>query len=134
MASDIPVLPECEQMYKELQANEFQYIIYKIDMPNSEFIVDEPSRNKNWNEFVYNLPEDEPRLIVYNFQFERDGVARTKIIFINWVPKPAPMEYKKVQGAAKGTLKQSLKVVGPEIQAEWPSELIYETVLERVAR
>jgi cofilin len=58
--------------------------MYTLSEDNSEIVVDKTSENRNYDDFVHDLPSTECRWVVYDFQDERAGVNRNKIVFISW--------------------------------------------------
>lgn len=58
--------------------------MHTLSEDNSEIIVDKTSENRNYEDFVHDLPPTECRWVVYDFQDERDGVNRNKMVFISW--------------------------------------------------
>ncbi|CAG8052827.1 unnamed protein product [Penicillium nalgiovense] len=85
MASVIKLNDEYISRYQELNLNKkFSYIMYTLSEDDSEIIVDKTSENRNYEDFVHDLPPTECRWVVYDFQDERDGVNRNKMVFISW--------------------------------------------------
>ncbi|CEI60121.1 hypothetical protein FVEN_g8090 [Fusarium venenatum] len=137
MASGVGVSPECLEAFLELRvANKHQYIIYKISMENTQFVVDRTSESKDWDDFESDLPDNEPCFAVYNFEFEKtdgEGVDR-KFIFVSWSPDDAKIKAKMLYASCRDLLRRALPGVGMEIQGTEKSEVAYEYVLEKARR
>lgn len=52
---------------------------------NKEIVVEKKAENSEYDEFLGELPENEPRYAVYDFDFEKPGEGkRSKITFYSW--------------------------------------------------
>ena len=81
------VSTECVSVYNELRlSRKYRYIIYSLNSDNTEIVVEKTGpTTATYDEFVGDLPENECRWAVYDFDFEKDdGGKRTKITFFSW--------------------------------------------------
>jgi cofilin len=63
----------------------FKYIIYGLSDDNKEIVVLKHSESQSYDDFVADLPEQECRWAVYDFEFEKEGAGRrNKICFYSW--------------------------------------------------
>ena len=63
----------------------YNYITYKINDTSTEIIVDKTEKAQDYDEFLKDLPENECRWAIFDFEFEKeDGGRRNKITFISW--------------------------------------------------
>jgi cofilin len=82
------------------------------------------------NEFIQDLPKNEPRYGVINFVYKKsDGSEKEKIIFISWAPDEAPVKLKMIYASSKDLLKNKLFGRSFEIQANDPEDLNFGNVL-----
>jgi len=80
-------------------------------------------------EFTAQLPEAECRYAVYDFSYVgKEGVEKSKMFFISWVPDVAPVKKKMLYASSKESFRRALDGIQLEIQATDPSE-IEESVL-----
>ncbi|RGP81808.1 actin depolymerizing factor [Fusarium longipes] len=127
----------CIPTYEELKlAHKHRYIIYRIDKSNNEFVVDRTSQSTDWNDFISDLPEDEPRIAIYDFNFVKrteDGITN-KIVFITWSPNTANIRTKMLYASEKDSLRRSLNGIQLEILGTEYSEVSYEAVWDKAKR
>ena len=79
--------PECLEAYQELKlGKKTKYIIFTLSKDNTEIVVEKTAPpDAKYDDFVADLPENECRWAVYDFDFEKDdGGKRTKITFFSW--------------------------------------------------
>lgn len=51
----------------------------------SEIVVEKTSEDTDYDRFVEDLPEEECRWAIYDFEFEKEGAGkRNKIVFVSW--------------------------------------------------
>ena len=62
-----------------------KYMILKISDDGKAIVLEKTSSSEDYDEFLKDLPEAEPRWAVYDFQYQKgeDGV-RNKILFYAW--------------------------------------------------
>lgn len=62
-----------------------KYIIYGLNDKNTEVVVVKSSDSQSYDEFIADLPEEECRWAVYDFEYEKEGAGkRNKICFYMW--------------------------------------------------
>lgn len=126
-------------VYRELTSTtgkSLKYIVFSMNAANTEIVVAKTSESKDYAEFVDQLPENDCRYAVYDFEYEKAGGegVRNKICFIHWSPDTAKIKSKMVSASSKETIKRALSGVGIEVQATDFSEVEYDAVLEKVQR
>lgn len=63
----------------------FKYIIFGLSKDNTEIIVLKTSDSPSYDDFLADLPEEDCRWAVYDFEYEKpDGGKRNKICFFSW--------------------------------------------------
>lgn len=113
-----------------------KYVIYKLNDKKTEFIVDIASKDTDYDSFLENLPENDCRYAVYDFDYEvapGEG-KRNKIIFFAWSPDSAPVRSKMVYASSREGLRRSFTGIASEVQGTDFSEVSHDSVLERVTR
>ena len=100
-----------------------------------EVIVEEAAApESSYDSFLAKLPEDDCRYVVYDYEYEKDGGKRNKILLITWAPDTAKIKPKMLYTGTHRSLKQRLVGVQVEIQATDSAEISEEAVQEKVNR
>ncbi|KAF8439950.1 putative COF1-cofilin [Boletus edulis BED1] len=130
MASGIQITDECLTTFQELKlGRKFKYILFTLSEDLSKVVVEKTSDVSDYDAFPRDLPKDQCRWAVYDFDFERDGSKRNKLCFVSWSPDDAKIKNKMVFASSHESLKQMLDGIAFEVQATDPSEISYATVL-----
>ncbi|KAI9730522.1 MAG: cofilin [Cirrosporium novae-zelandiae] len=148
-ASGVSVAPECITAFNELKLGKgtLKYIIYRLSDDYKEIIVEETSKDGDWETFRTKLEQAKsktkqgkegpgPRYAVYDFDYElAEGEGkRSKITFIAWSPDDAATWPKMTYSSSKDAIKRSLNGIAAEVQANDPSEIEYEEVLGKISK
>ncbi|KIJ62612.1 hypothetical protein HYDPIDRAFT_157413 [Hydnomerulius pinastri MD-312] len=131
MASGVPVSPDVITQFKDLKGRKLKYIIFNLNPTNTEIIVEKTSTVKDYDEFLKDLPEQECRWAVYDFEFEKDGAPRNKIFFFSWSPDTAKMKPKMVFASSREGLRRTLDGVQLEIQGTDATEVEYSAIFTK---
>jgi len=135
MASGIGVNQKCLDDYQELKlGHKHKYIIYNLNKDNTEIVVEKTSKDTDYDTFLGDLPEAECRWAVYDFEYEKDGGKRNKLVFFSWAPDIAKIKSKMVFASSKDGLRRALVGIAAEIQATDFDEVNYQTVLDKIDR
>ena len=145
---------DCLSTYQSLKLRKKpKYIIFKLDDSRTEIVVDKSSESSDYDDFIADLPEDQCRWAVYDFEFEKEGVGkRNKLCFFTWsvafvqchcslvliqaasrhfidirAPDNAKIKEKMVYASSKDALRRSLVGIAVEIQSTEYSEVNYES-------
>merc|ERR1711974_509190 len=136
MATGVAIQDACVDKFQELKLGKnTRYLMYKINDTHTEIIVEKVAgSSETYDSFVSQLPQDDCRYAVYDFEFETpDGGKRNKILFISWSPDSSKIKSKMLYAASKDAFRKKLVGIGNEVQATDMSEIDYQTVLEKVA-
>ncbi|KAF7314514.1 Actin depolymerizing factor [Mycena kentingensis (nom. inval.)] len=136
-SSGVPVHDDCLEQFNILKLKKtLKYIIYGLNDKFTEIVVKSTSASTDYEDFIKELPENEPRWAVYDLEFEKEegGGIRNKIIFYSWVPGDAKVKARMVAASSKEALRRLLLGVATEIQGTDYSEVDYETVLEKASK
>lgn len=114
----------------------YKYIIYKISDDKTKIIVDKTSTDPSYDKFLEELPENDCKYAVYDFEYElgQGEGKRNKIVFFQWSPDTASIRSKMVYASSKDALRRALNGVSSDIQGTDFSEVAYDSVLEKVSR
>jgi len=139
MSSGISANQDCLAAFQELKlGKKLKYVIYGVSSDNKEIVVlkrAERAPELTYDDFLADLPENDCRWAVYDFEFEKeDGGKRSKICFYSWSPDESKIKSKMVYAASKDALRRSLVGVANEIQGTSFDEISYDTVLDKVSR
>jgi len=115
----------------KLKRGEFhlKYFIYKIGKDKKTIEIEKKgSLDKNYDDFVSDLPENDCRYGLLDLDFESDdGRPTSKLLFISWSPDTASVRPKMLYSGSKEAIKAALVGVGIHINATDYSELDWET-------
>ncbi|KAH9936568.1 uncharacterized protein B0H18DRAFT_974452 [Fomitopsis serialis] len=144
--SGVAVNPECLETYQTLKlGKKIKYIIYTLNKDHTEIVVEKQSESPDYDEFIADLPEAEPRWAVYDFEFEKEGAGKrnkitffscglTRLGFVRRSPDDSKIKQKMLFASSKDALRRSLVGIAAEIQGTDYSEVAYESVLDKVSR
>jgi len=121
----------------KLQRGEFKlrYFIYAIQDKTKVVIEKQGDRDKTYDDFVADLPENDCRYGLVDLDFETDdGRPTSKIVFISWNPDTASVRPKMLYSGSKEAIKSALTGVGIHINATDYSELDLEASILPVVR
>ncbi|QPG75064.1 cofilin [Brettanomyces nanus] len=102
----------------------------------TKIVVDKTSSDESYDVFLEELPENDCKYAVYDFEYEigpNEG-KRNKIVFFQWSPDTASIRAKMVYASSKDALRRALNGVSADIQGTDFSEVAYDSVLDRVSR
>ncbi len=120
----------------KLQRNEFKgstFILYRINDSKDKIIIDKVGQaGGTFDDFVAELPENEPRYGAVDIKFETgDGRETSKLVLISWVPDTAKIRMKMMYAGSKEVLKAAMAGgIGIMINANDYSDLDYETAVK----
>lgn len=112
----------------------YRYIVYKLNDDNTSIVIEKKAEScDKYDDFLGELPENDCRYAIYDFEFEKspgEGV-RNKICFIVWVPDTSKVRQKMLYASSKDAIRKKLAGVATEIQATDMSEVSFDAVLEK---
>lgn len=74
----------CVTAFQALKlGKKLKYIIFNLSSDLKEIIVEKTSEESDYEVFLKDLPANECRWAVYDFEFEKDG-KRNKLLFVSW--------------------------------------------------
>eukprot|EP00032_Breviata_anathema_P000196 JZ548444.1.p1 GENE.JZ548444.1~~JZ548444.1.p1 ORF type:complete len:138 (+),score=78.21 JZ548444.1:20-433(+) len=136
MSSGVQVADECVLKFQELKLNHsLRYVIFKMNDKMTEVVVEKTGeKTANYDAFVADLPNDDCRYAVYDFEYEAEGVTRNKILFVVWAPENSKIKSKMLYASTKDNLRKKFVGVGVEIQATDLAEISHQEVKDKVLR
>ncbi|KAJ1659673.1 cofilin [Dispira simplex] len=136
MSSGVGVNNSCLEAFHQLKAKRtLRYVIYKLSDDKTEIVVDKTAESSSYDDFVASLPPKDCRYAVYDFEYEKPGEGkRSKICFYIWTPDDAPIKAKMLYASSKDALRKRLDGIAVGIQGTDFSEVMYDTVLDKVTR
>ncbi|KAM1532283.1 hypothetical protein ACFX13_006422 [Malus domestica] len=126
-ASGFSVDDDCKLKFLELKAKRtYRFIVFKIDEKKNEVIVEKlgwPA--ESYEDFTANLPDNECRYAVYDFDFvTAENCQKSRIFFIGWSPDTARVRNKMIYASSKDRFKRELDGIQVELLAidptQWP--------------
>ncbi|KAL3521054.1 hypothetical protein ACH5RR_019203 [Cinchona calisaya] len=133
-ASGMAVHDECKLKFLELKAKRtYRFIIYKIEEKLKQVIVEKVGEPANgYEDFTANLPADECRYAVYDFDFmTEENVPKSRIFFIAWSPDTSKVRSKMIYASSKDRFKRELDGIQVELQATDPTEIGLDVIKSR---
>ncbi|GJJ70144.1 cofilin [Entomortierella parvispora] len=133
--SGVSLQKGCVESFTELKLKKaHKFIIYKLSDDLKEIVVDKAVSAGTYDEFLAELPVDQCRYAVYDFDYTLPDGERNKIVFYTWSPDDAKTRTKMVYSSSKDALRKALQGVAIEIQGTDLDEVAHDTVLERIRR
>lgn len=132
--SGMAVNDDCKLKFLELKAKRtHRFIIYKIEEKQKEVVVEklgEPTLG--YDDFVANLPQDECRYAIFDFDFVTpENCQKSKIFFIAWSPDTSRVRSKMLYASTKERFKRELDGIQVELQATDPTEMGLDVIMSR---
>lgn len=114
----------------------YKFVIYKLNDAKTQIVVDKTSNEESYDAFIEELPENDCKYAVYDFEYEisQGEGKRSKLVFFQWSPDTASIRAKMVYASSKDALRRALNGISSDVQGTDFSEVAYESVLERVSR
>jgi cofilin len=135
MATGVQIDSQLITEFNEFKmGSKYRYMLFKVSDDKKSIILDKKGDNNlSYQDFVKNLPQNDCRYGVVNFEYttESDG-KRAKIVFVVWAPETAPIKSKMLYAGTKNDLKKSLVGLSIEIQGTDLSEVDEAEVLSKL--
>jgi len=134
--SGIAIHDDCVHKFNELKlAHNMRYVIFRMSDNLSQVVLEKTAPpTATWEDFERDLPRDDCRYGVFDFEYEKDGGKRNKIVFVVWCPETSKIKSKMLYTSTKDSLKKKLVGIGTELQATDASEIAKSEVQARVDR
>jgi len=132
MATGVTVDEFCVSTFNELKlGHSHRYVTFRINDTASSIIVDKTGTPADtWQDFVRELPKEEPRYAVFDFEWTGPDGKRSKILFVSWIPESAKIKGKMLYAGSKDGFVKKLVGIGKHLQATDASEIEYKVALE----
>lgn len=112
-----------------------RYVMYAMNDAHTEIrVLKKAAPTATYDDFVAELPENECRYGVFDYEFEEDGRKQGKILFVVWAPDTSKIKAKMLYASSKANFKKKLVGIGHEIQATCIAEVDEDAVREKVTR
>jgi cofilin len=116
--------------FKLQKGEKLRYYTYKIENKKTIVIDSKGARDKTYEDFCSELPENDCRYGVIDLDFKTvDDRPTSKLVFITWNPDTAAVRNKMLYSGSKEALKTALNGVGIHINATDQAELDLETTI-----
>ncbi|KAK4349099.1 hypothetical protein RND71_031854 [Anisodus tanguticus] len=133
-ASGMAVHDDCKLRFLELKAKRtHRFIVFKIEEKQKQVVVEKVGEpTESYEDFAANLPENECRYAVYDFDFvTAENCQKSRIIFIAWSPDTARVRSKMIYASTKERFKRELDGIQVELQATDPTEMGLDVIKSR---
>ena len=136
MSSGITPDDECVERFNELKlGHKYRYIVFRITDDYTTIKVEKTAEpSASYDDFVNELPENECRYCIFDYEYEDDGRKQNKILFVVWAPDTARVKAKMLVASSKDAFKKVLVGIGCEVQATDLAEVDEQAVKDKVTR
>lgn len=90
----VAVADESLTTFNDLKlGKKYKFIIFALNDKKTEIVVEKTSSELDYDSFLENLPENDCRYAIYDFEYELGNGEgkRSKIVFLSWSPDTAPV-------------------------------------------
>ncbi|XP_047332239.1 actin-depolymerizing factor 1 [Impatiens glandulifera] len=132
--SGMAVHDECKLRFLELKKKRtHRFIVFKIEEKQKQVVVEKVGEpTKSYEDFTANLPADECRYAVYDFDFvTSENCQKSRIFFIAWSPDISRVRSKMIYASSKERFKRELDGIQVELQATDPTEVGLDVIQSR---
>eukprot|EP01065_Artemidia_motanka_P004048 TRINITY_DN1195_c0_g1_i1.p2 TRINITY_DN1195_c0_g1~~TRINITY_DN1195_c0_g1_i1.p2 ORF type:complete len:150 (+),score=68.77 TRINITY_DN1195_c0_g1_i1:34-450(+) len=136
MASGVGLDAQCVSDFEQLkQKSDCQGIAFKVAESGKVIEVEKKfDKGTSYADFVGQLPANEPRYYVWDYQFEDEGVKKSKLLFVPWIPDSCPVKARMLAASSKDSLKKKIEGGIIEVQATDKGDLDEKDVLARAKK
>jgi cofilin len=133
-ASGVSVQDEVVNEFNSIKLkHSYRYIQFKLTDDWKEIEVEKTVKDSTYAEFIEQLPKNDCRYAVYDFQFDvGDAGQREQLIFIVWCPEESKVKTKMLYAASKDALRKKLVGINHEVQATESSELAERDIIDKL--
>mmetsp|Transcript_12027 Transcript_12027/g.32400 ORF Transcript_12027/g.32400 Transcript_12027/m.32400 type:complete len:149 (-) Transcript_12027:386-832(-) len=142
MSSGVAVNPECIEAFNSLKKRDCRGVILKINDGMTEIGVEKTlpattetkkSPKEDWIAAMAELPENDCRFLIYDFEYEHQGLPKSKLIFMKWAPEASKIKSKMIYASSQEGCLTQMEGVGRQLQCTDEDEAMYETVTKTLA-
>ena len=142
MASGVALDPLCIEKFNGLKKREWRGVVLKINDELTEIGVEKcldpptvtgKTPEEDWKDAIETLPENDCRFVLYDFQYEHQGLPKSKIIFLKWAPETAKIKSKTIYASSQEGCLNQMEGVGRQLQATDEDEASYGTIKKVLA-
>lgn len=141
MASGLEADPKCVEVFKSLKSSRtYQSAIFKINDEMTSVQVDKTfppsdggSPRDKWVSFASQLPEDDCRYVVYDFDYEHQGAMKNRLLFILWSPDNSKGRNRFVYAATREAFINKLEGVQRSIECTDKDDIDYTAISKLLA-
>jgi len=137
MSSGVACNDDCVEKFNEMKIRHtHRFLIYKItDDKTAIEIEKEGLKDKTYDDFLAEMPENQPRYAVCDIPFTTpDGRPQEKIVFFLWNPDDGPVKTKMLYASSKDAIRKKLQGIAKEIQANDRSELDFAEIEKELTK
>ncbi|CAG9323527.1 unnamed protein product [Blepharisma stoltei] len=115
----------CVNAFNRLKlTKDIRFVIFKVEGESQVIVERVGDLASTYQDFVSSLPHNEPRFVVYDYEFRKDdGITSNKIVFIHWSPDNSIVKNKMIYASTKENLKRRFSGIHREVQACSVSEV-----------
>mmetsp|Transcript_4818 Transcript_4818/g.8867 ORF Transcript_4818/g.8867 Transcript_4818/m.8867 type:complete len:149 (-) Transcript_4818:192-638(-) len=142
MSSGVTVDPKCVEMFNALKRRDYRGVVLKINDTMTKIEVERTlessektgkSAQDDWKAAIDSLPQNDCRFLIYDFQYEHQGLPKSKIIFMKWAPEASKIKAKMIYASSQEGCLNQMEGVGRQMQGTDEAEVAYDEIKKNLA-
>lgn len=123
--------------YKAIKINRTEKV-WILDINNSKLeVVFKGDKNFDFNTLPDQLPSDQPRFVIYDFDYETDEKPprkSSKLVFIFWCPMTAGAQKRFTYSSSLSEIVSTLGAIQKQFQVDDYSQLEYSEIRKQLLK
>uniref|UniRef100_A0A6T6CIG9 ADF-H domain-containing protein n=1 Tax=Compsopogon caeruleus TaxID=31354 RepID=A0A6T6CIG9_9RHOD len=141
MASGVAVDPKCVEEFQALvRSRKYRGLVMKINDEMTSIGVERTLSpiqqgdkvDAKWTEFTKTLPENDCRYIVYDFEYEMQGIKKNRVIFMLWSPEYSKVKSKMIYASSQEGCVNAMEGIQRQLQSCDMDEMAYEYIANQL--
>eukprot|EP01062_Namystynia_karyoxenos_P083275 TRINITY_DN9556_c1_g1_i1.p1 TRINITY_DN9556_c1_g1~~TRINITY_DN9556_c1_g1_i1.p1 ORF type:complete len:140 (+),score=76.66 TRINITY_DN9556_c1_g1_i1:66-485(+) len=134
--SGVQLAGDCVTEFEALKTKSaYQGIAYRVGDDGKEIIIDHKyDKGTSFADFCGTVPADQARYYVWDYSFEDEGVKKSKLFFISWIPDSCNVKKRMLAASSKDALKKKIEGGLIEVQATDKGDLDEKELLGRAKK
>lgn len=141
MSSGVEANQKCTEEFKSLIKRTHSGVIYKINENYTSVEVEKTfpvsksgSPKDQWEVISKDLPEDGCRYLVYDFNYEHQGIMRNRVLFVLWSPDVAKTRDRMVYASSRINFAKQLDGIQVSIEAFDRDDITYPGISQKLSK
>ena len=109
-------------------------ILKFVDKGKAIELVAKGEKGADFDEMVVGLPDKEPVLVLFDFNFDFDQRKISKTILINWIPSSSKIHDKMIVSTSKESIKDMFDGIQVDLTYDTRSDCTFENVKNEIMK